>query len=281
MAIEFGIKANMPKEAMIKGFTAMLESSIASVAQPVKHRVSTQKVPGSNPTLVENATENKEILVEPLPKRLKINNKTVPKSIGNRLDLLIHPFIVNPGLQHIGEKIFLYLDRKSFLNCIIVCKSWKNFLENPRISIKYAQKILSKEQKYLWNFWINTTKDNNACKLIVEELLRKMLKNPVLKNPIFMVMNSDCYKHQSSGLFKNIYPQTRLKCPLCDIEFDDLRNEYKVNSLKKHIVDHLSGNLMINKEKVVFNPELKFMKWIIPKLEYYNKFSYDDHTGQN
>ena len=148
-------------------------------------------------------------------------------------------------------------------------------MENPRISIKYAQKILSKEQKYLWNFWINTTKDNFALKLTVDEMLRKMLKNPVLRNPIYMVMNSD-YKHRSSGLFKYIYPQNRLKCPLCDIEFDDLRNEYKVNSLKKHIVDHLSGNLMITKEKVVFNPELNFMKWIIPKLEYYNKLSYDD-----
>ena len=57
MAIEFGIKANMPKEAM-------LESSITSIAQPVEYQVSIQKVPRSNPTLVENFSENREIQLE-------------------------------------------------------------------------------------------------------------------------------------------------------------------------------------------------------------------------
>ena len=39
----------------------------------------------------------------------------------------------NPGLNHIGTTIFSYLDLQSLLNCQLVSKHWKHFIEQDKI----------------------------------------------------------------------------------------------------------------------------------------------------
>ena len=72
-----------------------------------------------------NLVEKEEISKMTLRKRRNICNETAPKSAKSPKSpkpyqlTMIDKFMFIPGLQHIGEKIFLHLDRRSFLNCMI------------------------------------------------------------------------------------------------------------------------------------------------------------------
>ena len=46
-------------------------------------------------------------------------------------------FLSNPGLDHIGSKIFLNLDFTTLLKLRFVSQSWKCFLDNPRFWLKF------------------------------------------------------------------------------------------------------------------------------------------------
>ena len=55
-------------------------------------------------------------------------------------------FLNNPGFQHIGESIFMFLNRKQLQSSRLVNHSWNNFLDNPRFWFKKCiQSGLSKE----------------------------------------------------------------------------------------------------------------------------------------
>ena len=59
--------------------------------------------------------------------------------------------IKNPGLKHLAENIFLYLDYEDIINCQIVSESWNGFLENPMFWLKkWTRRGLSKENKIGW-----------------------------------------------------------------------------------------------------------------------------------
>ena len=45
-------------------------------------------------------------------------------------------FFTNPGLTHIGEKIFQNLDYQGLVMCQNVCQTWKTILDNPQFWIK-------------------------------------------------------------------------------------------------------------------------------------------------
>ena len=47
----------------------------------------------------------------------------------------------NPGLQHIGESIFMFLDHQSLLSCREVNQSFKLILDNPRFWLKKCAQI--------------------------------------------------------------------------------------------------------------------------------------------
>ena len=80
--------------------------------------------------MVKNKETNKkrpaksESQDEPIAKRLRHSTRT---SLGNMLEL----FINSPGLQHIAEKIFQNLDKKSLLKLRLVNSSWKRILDRP------------------------------------------------------------------------------------------------------------------------------------------------------
>ena len=45
-------------------------------------------------------------------------------------------FTKNPGLFHISEKIFKFLDQNSLMDCRMVNKSWKQVLDQPIFWLK-------------------------------------------------------------------------------------------------------------------------------------------------
>ena len=45
----------------------------------------------------------------------------------------ITELFTNPGLQHVAEKILCTLDPHSLAVCRLICKSWKTFIQNPKI----------------------------------------------------------------------------------------------------------------------------------------------------
>ena len=66
---------------------------------------------------------------EPIAKRLRKSTQT---SFGIMLETLIN----NPGLQHIAENIFQYLDQHSLLKYRLVNSSWKRILDQPIFWLK-------------------------------------------------------------------------------------------------------------------------------------------------
>ena len=57
---------------------------------------------------------------------------------------------------HIKEEIFDLLDAKSLKNCTSVCKTWKNFLEDPNQKFMWIQIIKGYEEKaFLEGFCVN------------------------------------------------------------------------------------------------------------------------------
>ena len=45
----------------------------------------------------------------------------------------------NPGLQHIVEIVFHFLDKKSLLNCRLVNTSWQKIVDQPSFCLKYLK----------------------------------------------------------------------------------------------------------------------------------------------
>ena len=44
----------------------------------------------------------------------------------------LHQLVNNPGLKHISEEIFSYLEPKSLAACRLTCTSWRNLIDNHR-----------------------------------------------------------------------------------------------------------------------------------------------------
>ena len=63
----------------------------------------------------------------------------------------------SPGLQHISESIFEYLDKKDLLNCRLVSKSLKKVLDQPNFWFKKLETedvpkvLMNKSLKTRWN----------------------------------------------------------------------------------------------------------------------------------
>ena len=312
MAIEFGKKADLSKYAMMDEFKTLLEISysdendenleiplskrrkIESVLKSIKPPQ--QNIPVlSKPSMIQEKYTYSQSRQPSYAENPQIDNfienpglhqigETKFESFRKNSNLLINKFIENPGLQHIGQTIFLYLDRRSFLNCISVCKLWKDFLESPRVSIKHAQQILQEKHRYMWDFWINETKDKDNYKSTVEELLRKMLKNPILQNPMHMAMTSQYDKSHIYNLFENIYPMKMLKCPLCDKEWNDLKIKLYDDGKRLGGLNFPSPNigfiqgtdddtLAIGKEHIFdhLKTDSDYIQWSMSKLECFTK----------
>ena len=76
------------------------------------------------------------------------------------------------------QKVFNALDVSTFLNCILVCKSWNLFLENPKVWLKQLREVgLPKEIETAWKALIEKSKDFKIEKRVFAKCLRmKFLK---------------------------------------------------------------------------------------------------------
>ena len=95
-------------------------------------------------------------------------------------------FFTNPGLVHIGEKIFQNLDYQSLVICQNVCQTWKIIIENPDFWIKLfiTSKILDKESAAMENNKVNhetTSAVAAEWKYLIKKTFEASLKSNVLK----------------------------------------------------------------------------------------------------
>ena len=132
-------------------------------------------------------------------------------------------FYTNPGLAHIGEKIFQNLDYKSLFICQNVCQTWKTILDNHQFWIKSflfpkiqqdenSRKISSIEittvtWKKLFEKTYNIYNDTNSWeylhwkKLIIEtvgfsdEDNPSILKSNVLKVLVEQKITENCFRN--------------------------------------------------------------------------------------
>ena len=91
--------------------------------------------------------------------------------------------VKNPGLSHISENIFLYLDRQSTLSCQLVSQSWKAIVDQPHFWIKKCDQNGQPED--LHNAWIDLVKRiPNGSIQLEEDLNFCLLKwHKILTNP--------------------------------------------------------------------------------------------------
>ena len=62
----------------------------------------------------------------------RINNGQVDHHEDQKNDVVdfLFVFMNNNGFKRIADKILSFLDCKSFVQCRLVCRSWKNFIDN-------------------------------------------------------------------------------------------------------------------------------------------------------
>ena len=90
--------------------------------------------------------------------------------------------VKNPGLSHISENIFLYLDRQSTLSCRLVSQSWKAIVDQPHFWIKKCDQNGQPED--LRNAWIDLAKRIPNGSIQLEDLNFCLLKwHKILTNP--------------------------------------------------------------------------------------------------
>ena len=70
-----------------------------------------------------------ELEVERVVSRLLMDNLSMKRNLNDVVDFL-SVFMNNHGLKRITDKILSYLDCGSFFRCRIVCRLWKNFIDN-------------------------------------------------------------------------------------------------------------------------------------------------------
>ena len=61
-------------------------------------------------------------------------------------------FINNPGFQHIGKKIFKFLDHKSLVSCRKVNRAWKKLVDDPNLWLK---RCTQSGEQYLKNLEVH------------------------------------------------------------------------------------------------------------------------------
>ena len=84
----------------------------------------------------------------------------------------------NSGFSHILEKIFLEVPTEYLINCMPVCKSWYELLNDPQFWMKKCpQKDFSEKKKYWWKILINKTKTKKHLKQNVIKLFMKICLN--------------------------------------------------------------------------------------------------------
>ena len=114
--------------------------------------------------------------------------------------LRMEKIIINPGLQHLVEKIFWNLSHEDLEVCRLVNTSCQTILDNPLFWLKkFIQRGMSKKNENDWIEAIRITKDTDLEKYILQ-LLKRRSKNsrvvdlPCYINEDFLMKNDETIK---------------------------------------------------------------------------------------
>ena len=95
--------------------------------------------------------------------------------------------INNPGLEDVGENIFMFLSMKDLAKCQVVCRSFHGFLEKPMFWLKkWIQRGLSKKNQKDWIATIDETKDKELMKIVLLYLKKILKKRDFIDVPCFI-----------------------------------------------------------------------------------------------
>ena len=95
--------------------------------------------------------------------------------------------IINSGLEHVGENIFMFLSLKDLANCQLVSRSFHGVLEKPMFWLKkWIQRGLSKENQNDWIAAINETKDKELIKIVLLYFKKILKKCDFVDVPCFI-----------------------------------------------------------------------------------------------
>ena len=105
-------------------------------------------------------------------------------------------FFTNPGLKHIGYRILASLDTKNQLNCRLVCKSWKDLVEDSYFGyseMKYwlekcFEKRLFLNYKNAWEELIFVARQNQFKSILKFYFIRMFEK--IDKKPVSQIVRS-------------------------------------------------------------------------------------------
>ena len=144
-------------------------------------------------------------------------------------------FFTNPGLVHIGEKIFQNLDYQSLEICQNVCQTWKIIIENPEFWINsfVVPKILVNQGNVAlenknsdhetssaaaateWKYLIKKTFETSLKSNVLKVLIAQKETEKIIRPPIFMALKvQDLYLiHHLLWIFlkKIQYPSCKMK----------------------------------------------------------------------
>ena len=95
--------------------------------------------------------------------------------------------INNPGLEDVGENIFMLLSLKDLAKCQLVSRSFNGFLEKPMFWLKkWIQRGLSKKNQKDWIAAINETKDKELIKIVLLYFKKILKKRNFIDVPCFI-----------------------------------------------------------------------------------------------
>ena len=150
--------------------------------------------------IISNDQEHNDLQVQQNSKRKRSENlsqneitttraakKHRKEEPNNNVKTYLETLIEIPGLQHLAENIFLNLNYKDLVSCLLINQSSKSFLDNPRFWIKkLIQRGLSRQNQSDWMRAIQITK-NTDFERNVSFYLKQILKQEKLKDiPCFI-----------------------------------------------------------------------------------------------
>ena len=110
-------------------------------------------------------------------------NRIEPKIVKNSLE----NFITTPGLQHVAENIFSYLNYQDITDCQRINRSSKLILDNPRFWLrKFIQNGMSKKNQNDWIKAIQLTKNSKLERNIYLYLKRSLRKEKLMNLPCYI-----------------------------------------------------------------------------------------------
>ena len=144
-----------------------------------------------------------------------------PKIVKNSFENVIK----NPGLQHLAEIIFSYLNYNDIKSCQCINRSSKSILANPKFWLqKLVQLGMSKQNQNDWIKAIKLTKNTDFERNLQLYLKRSLCKRTMIDIPCFIdenTMQKSCELINKYGSLKYIIKKYRDDYCLHKIQFED------------------------------------------------------------